>query len=79
MFPLPITSRSAAALCDYKGARAAIASGKLAAFHASLQPGTVGSIEHCRADARDVADSLRSFPSGHSAGESQRSVWPLGR
>jgi membrane-associated phospholipid phosphatase len=58
---------SPAALCDYKGYRAAIASGNLAKYHASINSGALGDVSHCRAPARDIADSLRSFPSGHSA------------
>lgn len=55
------------ALCDYAGYRDAVQSGNMTAYEAATYPGALGDLSKCRAPFADVAESLRSFPSGHSS------------
>lgn len=57
-------------LCDWKGYRAAInAGGKVLQswYDDNVAFGQLGDISDCKGTVTNVADSLRSFPSGHSA------------
>lgn len=55
------------AYCDYASYRAAIASGNLTAYEASVSFGAQGDVSKCLGSADDVNDSQRSFPSGHAS------------
>ena len=63
------------ALCDYAGYRAAAASDNFTAYDATTVPGVFGSVSRCAAAAADVADSQRSFPSGHSSLSAAAMTW----
>jgi hypothetical protein len=52
------------ALCDYAGYRSAIASGDLTQYQRLTTFNAIGDVSKCRANFEDVAESLRSFPSG---------------
>ena len=59
------------AMCDYAGYRAVNASNvtDLQAWMAKekIVAGTLGSISRCRATASEIAESCKSFPSGHAS------------
>jgi membrane-associated phospholipid phosphatase len=57
-------------LCDYNGYRAAVNAGGKVLQHwydKHVNFGQLGDIKNCQGTLTNVADSLRSFPSGHSA------------
>jgi diacylglycerol diphosphate phosphatase/phosphatidate phosphatase len=55
------------ALCDYAGYREAVATGNMDVYNAATKFGAIGNVNKCTASFKDVAESLRSFPSGHSS------------
>lgn len=58
---------NAFALCNYAGYRDALEAGDMTAYEQATVTGRIGDYRKCKAPFADVADSLRSFPSGHSA------------
>lgn len=55
------------ALCNYAGYNDAITSGDFTSYFANTVFGAFGDLKKCQSDFSDVAESLRSFPSGHSS------------
>lgn len=55
------------ALCDYEGYKDAIVKGDLHKYQELTAFNAIGDISKCRASFSDVAESMRSFPSGHSS------------